>query len=275
MVKEVMNLSKPQTGSHLHTNEELVAAIQAGEDRILELWEQVKGLVVWKAQSVINALDQRGTRCGVDLDDLIQSGYIAMTETVHHYAPECGAAFSTCLINRLKNAFAEVAGYRTKRASSEPLNNCFSLDQTVGADPDGAPLGDFIQDPKAVANILEIEEGLWQEQLHETLEAAMAVLPEQNAEVLRLRYYQSLTPAEVGQLEGITAGKVRQIESKAIRQLRQPSVACHLRPFYDFDFYCGSGLEAFRHTGMSIQERFLVIEEERAKRQRKQHNLSR
>lgn len=255
------------------SNEELAVAIQSGEtERMGELWEQVKGLVVWKAQSVINALDQRGTRCGVDLDDLIQSGYIAMTETVHHYTPECGAAFSTCLINRLKNAFAEVAGYRTKCGRNEPLNNCFSLDQTVGADPDGAPLGDFIQDPKAAANILEKEEGLWQEQLHEALETAMAVLPERNAEVLRLRYYQSLTPAEVGQLEGITAGKVRQIESKAIRQLRQPSIACRLRPFYDFDFYCGSGWGAFQRTGMSIQERYLVIEEERTERQHKEQD---
>lgn len=237
-----------------------------------ELWEQVKGLVVWKAQSVINALDQRGNRCGVDLDDLIQSGYIAMTETVHHYAPECGAAFSTCLVNNLKKAFAEATGYRTKRGSNEPLNNCFSLDQAVGADPDGAPLGDFIQDPKAAASILGIEEGLWQEQLHETLETAMAVLPEQSAEVLRLRYYQGVTIAEVGRIKGTTAERIRQMENKAIRQLRKPRIACHLRPFYDFDFYCGSGWGAFQRTGMSIQERYLVIEEERTERQHKEQD---
>ena len=115
-----------------------------------------------------------------------------------------------------------------------------------------------------------IEEKLWQEQLHEAVEMALAELPEQSAEIMRLRYYQGLTAAEAGELSGVGRDGVRRIESKAIRQLRKPSVACHLRPFYDFDFYCGTGLGAFQHTGMSIQERYLVIEEERKEKAEQQ-----
>lgn len=99
------------------------------------------------------------------------------------------------------------------------------------------------------------------------MEAALAALPEQNADVLRLRYYQGLTLAETGERKGTTAERARQMENKAIRQLRKPSIACHLRPFYDFDFYCGTGLGAFQRAGMRIQERYLVIEEERKERE--------
>lgn len=249
------------------SNEELVAVIQAGaEERMGELWEQVKGLVAWKARHIMTALDLRGSPCGVELEDLMQSGYIAMVEAVHYYTPESGAAFSMCLINRLKTVFAEATGYRTKRGQNEPLNNSFSLDKTVDDESDGTPFGEFVPDPKAAATMLSIEEKLWREQLHEALEAALAALPEQSAEVLLLRHYQGLTLADVGQIRGTTPERIRQMENKAIRQLRKPSIACHLRPFYDFDFYCGTGLGAFQHTGMSIQERYLVLEEEAQER---------
>ena len=250
------------------SNEELVSVIQAGaEERMGELWEQVKGLVAWKARHIMTALDLRGSPCGVELEDLMQSGYIAMVEAVHYYTPESGAAFSTCLINRLKTVFAEATGYRTKRGQNEPLNNSFSLDKTVDDESDGTPFGEFVPDPKAAATMLSIEEKLWREQLHEALEEALAALPEQSAEVLRLRHYRGLTLADVGEIHGTTAERIRQMENKAIRQLRKPSIACHLRPFYDFDFYCGTGLGAFQHTSMSIQERYLVIEEEAQERE--------
>ena len=53
------------------SNEELVAAIQSGEDRMGELWAQVEKLVMWKAHRVMTALDGRG---GVEFDDLFNLG---------------------------------------------------------------------------------------------------------------------------------------------------------------------------------------------------------
>ena len=254
------------------TNEELVSAIQAGAtERMGELWDQVKGLVAWKARHIMTALDLRGSSCGVELEDLIQSGYIAMVEAVHYYNPENGAVFSTCLINSLKTVFAEATAYRTQRGRNEPLNTAFSLDKPLTDESDSSLFGDFVPDPKAAATMLSIEERLWREQLHEALEAALASLPEKYADVMRLRHYQGLTLADVGEIRGTSPERIRQMENKAIRQLRKPSVACHLRPFYDFDFYCGTGLGAFQHTGMSIQERYLVLEEDRKERAERRH----
>ena len=248
------------------SNEELVAAIQAGAtERMGELWEQVKGLVAWKARHIMTALDLRGSPCGVEYDDLVQSGYLAMVAAVDSYGLDKGA-FSTWLMYHLKTVFAEATGYRTKTGQNEPLNTAVSLDKTVDGEDEGTPFGAFVQDMKATATMLSIEEKLWREQLHEALETALAALPEQSAEVLRLRHYRGMTLAEVGKLKGVGYERIRQMENKAIRQLRKPSIACHLRPFYDFDFYCGTGLGAFQHTGMSIQERYLVLEEDRKQR---------
>lgn len=253
------------------SNEELVAVIQSGAtERVRELWEQVERLVKWKANQIMTALDLRGSPCGVEFDDLVQSGYLAMVAAVDSYRPDKGA-FTTWLIYHLKTAFAEATGYRTKSGQNEPLNNSFSLDKTIDDEADGATFGEFIPDPKATAIILSIEERLWREQLHEALEAALAELPEQSADVLRLRHYQGLSLADVGEIRGTTAERIRQMENKAIRQLRKPSIACHLRPFYDFDFYCGSGLGSFQRTGMSIQERYLVLEENARERETRRH----
>lgn len=43
--------------------------------------------------------------------------------------------------------------------------------------------------------------------------------------------------------------------------------ADRLLPFYDFDFYGGTSLSTFRYSGMSVQERYISIQEERRERE--------
>ena len=70
------------------SNEELVAEIQAGAtERRGELWEQIDGLVKQQANKVVSALDRKGNPCGVEFEDLYQTGYIALTEAVKTYKP--------------------------------------------------------------------------------------------------------------------------------------------------------------------------------------------
>lgn len=249
------------------SNEELVSLIQAGEtERMGELWEQVAGLVKWKANRLLTALELRGNPCGVVFDDLYQSGYIAMVEAVHYYTPENGAAFSTCLINRLKTVFAEATGYRTKSGRNEPLNNSFSLDKTVGDESDGTTFGELAPDPAATAQFQNVEDKLWHKQMQEAMETALSSIPEQYADVLRMRHYEGLTLAEVGEIRGVAAERVRQMESKGLRLLRQPKNACNLFPFYQHDFYSHTGLTAFRQSGLTVQERYLIaVEDQKAR----------
>ena len=252
------------------SNEGLVAAIQAGEaERMGALWEQVAGLCCWKAKQVMTALDIRGRSCGVELDDLMQTGYIALAQAVETYQQEHGA-FSTWYIYYLKKAFAELTGFHTKQGRLEPLNTLYlSMDAPVSDETDSADYGAFIPDGKAAA-VLEVVEDLeYREQLHDTMERMLAAMPDNCREVLRLRYYRDMTLSDCGQLLGVTPESVRKMECRGLRFLRRPQNAATLYSFYDFNFYAGTGSGAFSHSGMSVQERYLIVEEERREREAK------
>lgn len=193
---------------------------------------------------------------------------------MNSYKPEHGK-FSTWFMYHLKTAFAEVTGYRTKAGKNEPINNALSLDKPLTDDSDSSLFGDFIPDKRASATLEAVEDREYQKQLHEAMETALGAIPENCSEVLRLRYYQNMTLEECGGALGVGAERVRQMECKGLRFLRQPKNAACLRSFYDFNFFCHTGMSAFTHTGMSVQERYLMIEEEQqekaeARRRRQQ-----
>ena len=179
------------------SNEELVAAIQAGApERMGELWERVCGLVKWKANHVMTAMEGCPGR-GVEFDDLYQSGYPAMVAAVESYDPAAGA-FSTWFVYHLKNAFAEATGYRTKKGRLDPLNSAVSMDKPLTDDADSGLFGDFIPDQRAAATLEAVEDREYQKQLHDALEIALGAVPGNYGEVLRLRYYQDMTLEECG-----------------------------------------------------------------------------
>ena len=208
------------------------------------------------------ALDLRGNPCGVDFEDLYQTGYIALTEAVKTYKPE-GMSFSSWLVYYLKSAFAAATGYRTTSGQNEPLNNALSLDMPTGDETDGLTLGDCVEDPKATDEIAVTVEELWKNQLSDALREAMATIPEQQADILRLRYFEERSLEETRRQLGISRDRVAQEERRGLRQLRTDT----LLQFYEFDYYGGTGLTAFRNSGRSVQERYL-IELERNSRNR-------
>lgn len=257
------------------SNEELVAEIQAGAVELMgQLWEQVAGLIKWKAKRIMTVLEGCPGR-GVEFEDLCQSGYLAMVAAVDTYDPAAGGTFSTWLMYHLKNAFAEATGYRTQKGRQEPLNNYLSLDTPLTDDADSDDLMDVVADPAGLQWRESLEESMWRKQLQEAVGAALSTVPEQYREILRLRYWEDMTLEDVGDLRGISKERVRQMENKGIRILRQPKTASQLYSFCDFDFYSGTGLGAFRYGGMSVQERYLVVEEERKERQSSRHRKDR
>ena len=257
------------------SNEELVAEIQAGAVELMgQLWDQVAGLIKWKAKRIMTVLEGCPGR-GVEFEDLYQSGYLAMVAAVNTYDPAAGGAFSTWLMYHLKNAFAEATGYRTQKGRQEPLNNYLSLDTPLTDDADSDDLMDVVADPAGLQWRECLEESMWRKQLQEAVGAALSTVPEQYREILRLRYWEDMTLEDVGDLRGISKERVRQMENKGIRILRQPKTASQLYTFCDFDFYGGTGLGAFRYGGMSVQERYLLVEEERKERQSSRHRKDR
>ena len=253
------------------SNEELVALIQGGaKEYIPELWEQIAGLVKWKANRLMAVLNPRGnfSGCGVEFGDLFNTGFPAMMEAVETYDPESGA-FSTWFMFYLKKAYAELTGYRTERQKHEPLNNAVSLNMPLSDEADPGELADLVADPQATALMESTDDAMLRNPLRTAHEAALSDLPDNQGEILRAKFWDSADRSEIAANMGITAEKVRSLEGQAIRTLRKPEHACKLIDFYDFSYYSGTGLTTFQHTGASIQERFLLIQEERRERARK------
>lgn len=174
------------------------------------------------------------------------------------------------LMYHLQKEFADITGYRTKQGRHDPLNLPYGmvaeLDKPMSDDANSDPLSEIIPDSYAEAQMKAVEELLYREQLHEALEQAMAEIPADRAEVLRKRYYEGKTLAEVEESRGTTTEYIRQLENYAIRDMRKPQSKRYLNEFADHNYFRGTGLGAFRHTGMSSEELYVIRKEEREAR---------
>ena len=72
-------------------------------------------------------------------------------------------------------------------------------------------------------------------ELHERVNSVLQTLTPREAEMLRLRFGlddgEERTQGEIGAVYGVSYGRVRQIELKALRKLRHPTRAKRLRGF--------------------------------------------
>ena len=112
------------------------------------------------------------------------------------------------------------------KSAEEPV----SLDSPVG-DAENSTLGDYIPDLDAIEPMEEIMRDNLRESVRESLDG----LPEREREVLELRFglkdgvYHSLE--EISNHFGLTRERIRQIESAALRKLRDPKRRNSLKDF--------------------------------------------
>ena len=115
-----------------------------------------------------------------------------------------------------------------QKISQEPV----SLETPIGEEED-SHLGDFIQDE----NVPVPAEAAAATLLREQLDDELATLTEREQKVLRLRFGlddgKARTLEEVGKEFQVTRERIRQIEAKAIRKLREPSRSKKLQDYLD------------------------------------------
>ncbi len=107
-----------------------------------------------------------------------------------------------------------------------------SLETPIGEEED-SHLGDFIPDEDTPSPADAASTNI----LREVIERELNTLTPREAHVIKLRFGlydgRTRTLEEVGKEFDITRERIRQIESKALRKLRHPSRARHLRGFLD------------------------------------------
>jgi RNA polymerase primary sigma factor len=112
------------------------------------------------------------------------------------------------------------------RTSRQPVH----LERPVGDESD-AELGDFIEDVEAPPPAETVAQNMLTEELGEILDQ----LTPREARILRLRYGlqdgESRTLKEVGEMFGLSRERIRQLEKEALRKLRHPNFAGHLRQY--------------------------------------------
>jgi len=117
---------------------------------------------------------------------------------------------------------------KVMKIAKEPI----SMETPIG-DDDESHLGDFIEDK----NISCPEELAVYQGLREEIITLLDSLTSREAKVLRMRFGIEMntdhTLEEVGQQFGVTRERIRQIEAKALRRLRQPSRADKLKSFVE------------------------------------------
>ena len=118
------------------------------------------------------------------------------------------------------------------RAVRKIALNPVSLETPVGED-EQSHLGDFIEDPQRVSP----DEAVINRTLKEQTTSVLTTLSPRQEQVIKMRFgvggRREHTLQEVGQNFGLTRERIRQIEAKALRKLRDPFRSRRLRGFVD------------------------------------------
>ena len=239
------------------SNEELAVLIQNGDrEREIELWEQVRRFAMKLANKWLAAFRSRSD---VEFDDLMSVAYIAMCEAVATYKPDSGS-FIGWYSFYLKDGYTTLYGLRTRRTANDPLNNAISLSTPLD-DNGEITLGDAVADPNSTERFERVEDALYRQELHNALCEALKIIPAEYLSVIERRYFNGQTIKSIAADLLTTVNEVKRCESGGLWAIRRSPAINTLRSFSDFDFYKGTGLSSFKRTGTSIQENYLLYEE--------------
>ena len=253
------------------TNEEMAVEIKAGRMGYGELWAGVQRFVRQQAFIFFNRCEGRCLHCGVELEDLMQCGFLALHDAVEAFDPARGYTLLAWMKYPLKRRFNEACNLLTTRR--DPLNDCTSLDNPLDDETDDT-IGDTVPDARAADEFTSAEERLFNDQLHNALEISMHDLSERQADVLRRRYWQADTLDVIAADMGVSRETVRTGENNALRRIRRGKYIHMLRPFMDelrsVYAWRGTGFQSWRDNRASSVER--AAEKLEAKEQRAEFN---
>lgn len=190
-----------------------ITLLEPNEER--QLWEQYKKQGDMECRShlieryqplVVKAL----ARCRANdatLMDLIQEGTVGLIESVEHYDPDRGVAFSLYAVHRIRGC---MLNYIEKEAKVRPI----SLDTPCSA-ADGNTVADTLADSSIpVAEIAE------KNFLLDQMRAAMNRLPCKERLALNGVFVEEQEPRQVASLLQVTPSHLSRLQKQGIRRVR-------------------------------------------------------
>jgi RNA polymerase primary sigma factor len=155
-------------------------------------------------EGLIHRVIQQQGIGGLRYEDLIQEGRIAVWQSILHYDPGRGYAFSTY-------AWAAVS------------HQLWAYGGMAEQSREYVEVEAWLETP-------EQAEAAWEaEQVHQALVEEVACLPERLRQVIVLYYGLGHTLDEIGQAWGITKERVRQLRNNALVLLRLPALSQPVR----------------------------------------------
>lgn len=280
------------------TNEQLVARIRAGidiADNMLRLWQQTEKFIgklalKYQAYAELKDLKQEGYigLCEAVRHYNAEQGVLFLTyatfwikQTMKKYVDNCSSVVRIpeherewiAKYNKMCQEYRQYYGTEpTEQAlcylldvsrekfngiqKSAKMGQIQSLSEPIGEE-ERAELVDTLASGEDIE--ADVAERLDTAAMRNELWIAVDGLPDDQGDVIRKRYKESMTRMEAGNCLGITAGAVRNLESKAMRTLRTPSKCRKFKVYVEEYLSAGS----YRHVGVDSFQRTWTSEGER------------
>lgn len=247
----------------MYTLEDIATDIQNGNtEKMEQLWEMCYNFIRKQARKWAGAW---ANRPHFDMDDLMQSGYLALYDAVQGYQKERGS-FLGFLVFYLKTEFSNVVGCRTQAQRKEPLNNAISLDSPAYSDDEGeTTVADTI--PYNEPGFEMVEEASQREYVARMVREAISCLPERQRYCLDQHYLKGKTYAEIAKTLRVANSYPGQLVKNGLRGLRNGKYAPTLSEL----LWCGrnlykhTGFTAWKNSGCSVQEWNMLWQEKEIK----------
>ncbi len=174
----------------------------------------------------------------MDVEDLINEGNMGLMHAAEKFDPSTGNRFSTYAVFWIK-AYIQKAIRETSKGIKFPANqfsemkkskwNIVSLDKSVGNDgEEETTLVSFIQDER----VKEVENEFLEEEVTSRLRESIKTLNQKEQTVIIKRYgldgKEPMSLSEVGTLMGYSKERIRQLEKRALMELKKGLVSSNV-----------------------------------------------
>jgi len=279
------------------SNEELIKLIREAETETEEkkyyemLYKQNRGFIFQLVRNRVNKIDE--------IDDLMQYGFIALTKAVESYDFELK---KTNFLQILKYAVWNVLRYNTGELPARMQNKIYhyqkaydKLYNELGQKPKNYQIMYELEiDLKQLTEIQEayrfnycisldepineegitrldlyanqaaenFDESIFETEIRQGLNDALARLPDNDKKLINKRYFQNVGLKELGEGLQVSPERVRQLEVKALRKLRQDRKLVNKILDDELSNYIKIGVKNFNNNHISGVEMAVLRREE-------------